>query len=459
MKSSPLHLLKEKLGHNFILETASYSDYARDASEIRVEPKAIYFAESENDVIQAVNLCREQSIPIVFRGAGTGYTGGAVPVAEGLVLSLERLKKLEIHPERKMAYCGPGVITRQLMDAAEKQNLFYPPDPASYDESSLGGNVAECAGGLHCKKYGVTRDYLIGLRAVTIEGEILKTGVYSNGDLFDITMPLTGSEGLLAAITEIAVRLIEFDPPGPAILAAFDRPEHAASAVAEITRQGIVPAVMEYMDADAIQCSIDYEKALEIEKAAAVLLLETSGTNRIAEADRIIDICRQNRASLLIREDNQEKAERLWKIRRNLSKAVKASAKYKISEDVAVPPSRLPELVAFVAQMSREYPLRMNSYGHAGDGNLHVNFLTDNDEHVQSGLIETGIRRLFDMTLKLGGTLTGEHGIGLTKKEFLHLEFDPPTLGAMKDLKDVFDPRGLLNPGKMFTQAADRAGR
>lgn len=453
MNSSPFQLLKKKLGDNLILETASYSDYARDASEIRVEPRAIYFAEGENDVVKAVKLCRQQSIPIVFRGAGTGYTGGAVPVADGLVLSLERLKKLEIHPDRKLAYCGPGVITRQLMDAAEKHNLSYPPDPASYDESSLGGNVAECAGGLHCKKYGVTRDYLIGLNAVTVEGELLKTGIYSENELFELTLLLTGSEGLLAAITEIAVRLIEFDPTGPTILAAFGRPENAAATVAEIIRLGIVPAVMEYMDADAIQCSIEYEKALEIEKTAAVLLLETSGKNRITEADRIIDICRQNRATHLIREDNHEKAERLWKIRRNLSKAVKASAKYKIAEDVAVPPSRLPELVAFVAQMSREYPLRMNSYGHAGDGNLHVNFLTDNDEHVQSGLIETGIRRLFDMTLKLGGTLTGEHGIGLTKKDYLHLEFDPPTLGAMKDLKDIFDPYGLLNPGKMFTQA------
>ncbi len=449
-RSAFFQSLADKFGPKVILNTASLPDYARDASEIKVAPPAIFFAEDENDVFEAVNLCRQAEVPIVFRGAGTGYTGGCVPVPDGLMLSLQHLKKLEIDVPGKRAYCGPGVITIELMKAAEKLELFYPPDPASYDESTLGGNVAECAGGLHCKKYGVTKDYVIGLKGVTADGEIIKTGVYSNGDLFNLEGVLIGSEGMLAAITEMAFRLIDLPQIGPTILAAFDSPELAARTVAEITRRGIVPAVMEYMDGDAIACSMEYEKSVEIEAAAAILLFETSGNQAAREAEEIENICRKNKSSFLKLETNRDEAEKLWKIRRNLSKAVKASAREKISEDVAVPPSKLPELVNFVAQMTREYPLRINSYGHAGDGNLHVNFLVQQEDSDVKGFIDEGIRRLFQRTLELGGTLTGEHGIGLTKKEFLPLEFDPPTLQWMKGIKTVFDPVNLFNPGKMF---------
>ncbi|SYZ74102.1 Glycolate oxidase, subunit GlcD [Candidatus Zixiibacteriota bacterium] len=450
INSSFFKSLFEKFGSKVVLDTDSLPDYARDASEIRVSPPAIFFAENESDVIEAINLCREGRVPIVLRGAGTGYTGGCVPVPDGLVLSLQHLKKLEIDPVRKLAYCGPGVITLDLMRAAEEKGLFYPPDPASYDESTLGGNVAECAGGLHCKKYGVTKDYVIGLKGVTIGGEILMTGVYAESELFNLEGILVGSEGMLAAITEIALRLIDVPQTGPTILAAFPEPEDAAKAVAEITRRGLVPAVMEYMDGDAVACSMEYERAVEIARAAAILLFETSGHRAATEAEEIEAVCRTNKSSLLKLEYDREEAEKLWKIRRNLSKAVKASAREKISEDVAVPPSKLPELVNFVAQMAHEYPLRINSYGHAGDGNLHVNFLVRQEDKDVHAYIDEGIGRLFRKTLELGGTLTGEHGIGLTKKKFMPLEFDPPTLRWMKEIKSIFDPENLLNPGKMF---------
>jgi len=442
--------LRDKFGEKLILETASFTDYFRDASEINFKAPAIIFPDSETEVVEIINYCRENGLPIVFRGAGTGYTGGAVPVPKGLVLSLEHLRKLEMYAEHKRAFCGPGIITIDLMKAAEKLNLFYPPDPASYDESTLGGNVAECAGGLHCKKYGVTKDYIIGLRAVTIDGDIIKTGVYSDNDLFDLSGVIIGSEGLLAAVTEIAVRLIDLPRFGPTILAAFGQPEDAARTVAEITRRGLVPAVMEYMDDDAVVCSNNYEKSIEIDNARAILLFETSGDNCIDEADQIENICRQFRANYLKRENDREKAEILWKIRRNLSKAVKETARHKISEDVCVPPSRLPELVAFVSDLNDELPVRVNSYGHAGDGNLHVNFLAESDSEEELAVIDAAVRRLFDKTLCLGGTLTGEHGIGLTKRAFLNLEFTPPTIESMKRIKAVFDPHGLLNPGKMF---------
>ncbi|MEW5923308.1 MAG: FAD-linked oxidase C-terminal domain-containing protein [Candidatus Zixiibacteriota bacterium] len=442
--------LKDKFRDRLILETDSFPEYSRDASEINVKAPAIIFPDNETEVVEIINYCRDKNIPIVFRGAGTGYTGGAVPVPDGLILSLEHLKKLELDPRHKRAFCGPGIITIDLMKAAEKHDLFYPPDPASYDESTLGGNVAECAGGLHCKKYGVTKDYIIGLRAVTIDGGIIKTGIYSDGDIFDLSGVIIGSEGLLAAVTEIAVRLIDLPRFGPTILAAFDNPEDAARTVSEITRRGIIPSVMEYMDGDSVACSNDYEKSIEIENAAAILLLETSGGKCLSEADQIEEICRAHKAIFLKRENDFVEAERLWKIRRNLSKAVKEAARHKISEDVCVPPSWLPELVRFVAQLNEKSPIRINSYGHAGDGNLHVNFLAQSDDQNELKLIDDGIKLLFEKTLNLGGTLTGEHGIGLTKKDFLHLEFNPPTLDHMKKIKKVFDPKNLLNPGKMF---------
>jgi len=442
--------LKSKFGERFVLDTEKFPDYARDASEINVRPSAIFFAENENEVIEIINDCRVHSIPIIFRGAGTGYTGGAVPSPGALILSLEKLKKLEVNAATKTAKCGPGIITIELMKEAEKHGLFYPPDPASYDESTLGGNVAECAGGLHCKKYGVTKDYIIGLKAVTAGGEILETGVYADGELFNLSWVLIGSEGLLAAVTEIAVRLIDLPEFGPTVLAVFNNPEDAARTVAEITKNGIVPSVMEYMDGDAIDCSNKYEKSIDIDSAEAVLLFETAGSDCRAETENIIKICKKNNAASLRKEEDSAKAERLWKIRRNLSKAVKESARYKIAEDVCVPPSRLPELVGFVKELNKELPVRVNSYGHAGDGNLHVNFLLDDDKYLDDGSVALWTEKLFKKTLELGGTLTGEHGIGLTKKDYLGFEFDPPTLAAMKVFKAVFDPEDIFNPGKMF---------
>jgi len=442
--------LRDKFGDRLVLETDSFTEYFRDASEITVKAPAIIFPDTEEEVIQINKYCRESNIPIVFRGSGTGYTGGAVPVPDCLILSLEHLKKLEVDPAGKRAFCGPGIITINVMKAAEKHNMFYPPDPASYDESTLGGNVAECAGGLHCKKYGVTKDYIIGLRAVTIDGALIKTGIYSESDLFDLSGIIIGSEGILAAVTEIAVRLIDLPPFGPTILAAFGRSNDAARLVADITMRGIVPSVMEYMDGDSVRCSNSYEKSIEIEDAAAILLIETSGRNCGREADEIENICRQYDAIYLKREDDRDRAEHLWKIRRNLSKAVKESARHKISEDVCVPPSKLPELVDFVARLNEESPVRINSYGHAGDGNLHVNFLAASDENDELALIDRDIKRLFEKTLCLGGTLTGEHGIGLTKKDFLHLEFNSATIDHMLKVKQVFDHDFLLNPGKMF---------
>ncbi len=433
-----------------ITELTGQEDYFRDATEKKVTPLAIVLAQSEGDVIAIINFCSKHRIPIIPRGAGTGLSGGCVPVEGGLVLSTEKISHLKIDRSQKRAACGPGVITKDLKDAAEKFGLTYPPDPASYDESTLGGNVAECAGGLRCLRFGVTKDYILGLRAITVDGEMLKTGVYNKNQGFLLGDVLIGSEGTLAVITEITVRLIETPSVGATILAGFENVRDAAQTVTDITGAGIIPTVMEFVDADAVECSIQYEKSELLEKGVAVLLFETSGEDVDKQTVSIRAFCEKNKCSFTRVESDPAKADSLWKIRRNVSNAVKAMAKAKISEDVAVPNSQIPALVDLVAEINRISPLRINTFGHAGDGNIHISFLsmTGTDEELR--MIDQGIETVLKKVIELGGTLTGEHGIGLAKSNYLHLEFDPTTLDYMKRLKQLFDPDNILNPGKIF---------
>jgi len=441
-------LLKQP--ETLITELTGQEDYFRDATEKKVTPLAIVLAQSEGDVIAIINFCSKHRIPIIPRGAGTGLSGGCVPVEGGLVLSTEKISHLKIDRSQKRAACGPGVITKDLKDAAEKFGLTYPPDPASYDESTLGGNVAECAGGLRCLRFGVTKDYILGLRAITVDGEMLKTGVYNKNQGFLLGDVLIGSEGTLAVITEITVRLIETPSVGATILAGFENVRDAAQTVTDITGAGIIPTVMEFVDADAVECSIQYEKSELLEKGVAVLLFETSGEDVDKQTVSIRAFCEKNKCSFTRVESDPAKADSLWKIRRNVSNAVKAMAKAKISEDVAVPNSQIPALVDLVAEINRISPLRINTFGHAGDGNIHISFLsmTGTDEELR--MIDQGIETVLKKVIELGGTLTGEHGIGLAKSNYLHLEFDPTTLDYMKRLKQLFDPDNILNPGKIF---------
>jgi glycolate oxidase len=424
-------------------------EYTRDAMEEVYTPDVLFYAESESDIITAVQLCREINLPLIARGAGTGYTGGALAVSGGLLLSGERMKKLVIDPQAKTATVGPGVITSDLMAAAEEHNLFYPPDPASYKESTIGGNVAECAGGLRCKKYGVTKDYLVALRAVDASGRIFSTNQISPYGLSDI---LIGSEGTLCLFSEFTLRLIDRPQPGRTVQVGFNDPVDAASTVAEIIRRGIVPAIMEYMDGDAIACANAYEPEHAVDGCAAMLLMETDGAGAASEADEIIYIARSHSPAILREETDPGERENLWSTRRNISKAVKQMARKKISEDVCVLPSRLPELVACVKELADSLSIRINCFGHAGDGNLHVNFLSESGSPKEAAEIDSAVDRLFRKTLELQGTLTGEHGIGISKKSYLELEFDQPTLSFMRRLKRCFDPYQALNPGKIFAE-------
>jgi glycolate oxidase len=437
-----------------VTDIADYETYYHDATPETTEPDAILFAESEADILQAVRFCTSHNVPIVPRGAGTGLSGGAVPSPHCLVLSTEKMRLLRIDPRSSTAHCGPGVITKHLLDAAAEFGLTYPPDPASYEESTLGGNVAENAGGLRCKRFGVTRDYVIGLKAVTMDGELLTTGVYSDDDGFGIGDVLIGSEGTLAIITEIAVRLIPIPAPGTTILVAFDNPSNAARTVTDITRSGIIPTVLEYIDGDAASCSNQYEKAEGLDDAAAILLIETPGEQGEAVSEQVAEICRRNNCSYIRTESDPDKADQMWKVRRNISKAVKSMAQIRISEDVAVPNSKFPVLIEFVNRLNATSSLRINSYGHAGDGNLHVNFMSMTGGEDEQRLIDEAIPVLLREAVKLGGTLSGEHGIGLAKQKFLGFEFDRPTLDGMRSFKTIFDPSDLLNPHKIFPDDA-----
>ncbi len=433
--------------------------YAHDATSFEAVPFALLIAETADDVVAAVRFCYSQDIPITPRGAGTGLSGGCIVSPNGLLISVEKLRGMEIIPEKKLAICEPGIITKVLQDAAATHGLTYPPDPASYEESTLGGNVAENAGGLRCKRYGVTKDYVLGIEAVLADGSVLKTGYFNSDRGFALGDLLVGSEGTLGIVTRLALKLIDLPGRGETILVAFDDPKMSAQTVSDINTAGIIPTVMEFLDGDAAACSNEYEKSDGFDqKVAAILLLETSDRNSQDQAKRIRQICEKNHCSYWRSETDPAQAEILWKIRRNLSKAVKAMAGLRISEDVAVPNSRFPDLVEFVADMNRQSQLRINAFGHAGDGNLHVNFMAEDDNPVNRLEVDRWVQILMRQTLAFGGTLTGEHGIGLAKRHLIDLEFPSETLKLMTDIKVALDPRSLLNPDKLYPNRQNQIG-
>ncbi len=445
----PLHCLLST-PDALVLDVDNYEAYHHDATDYRGRPAAIVFATCEQDVIETVRFCAEHEIPLVGRGAGTGLSGGCVPTMGELVLSTERMTELCVDPVWRIAVCGPGVITKHLQDEALKFNFAYPPDPASYTESTLGGNIAENAGGLRCKRFGVTRDYVIGLRGILADGRVLDTGIFNRNGGFNFTDLLIASEGTLVITTRIAVRLVPACGRGTTILAAFDTPEQAAQTVSDITGAGIIPMVLEYVDGDAASVANAYKHTEGIDKAAAVLLIETTELDPEGETARIRRFCEGNQAAYVRAEADPERAEVLWDVRRNISTALKAMAAIRISEDVAVPNSRFPDLVAYVSELNAASSIRINSYGHAGDGNLHVNFISMTGSDGDREEIERRIGELMRRTIELGGTLSGEHGIGLAKRQFIGLEFDDSTLEAMREFKRIFDPSSTFGPGKIL---------
>ncbi|MGB5106904.1 MAG: FAD-linked oxidase C-terminal domain-containing protein [Candidatus Zixiibacteriota bacterium] len=438
---------------NVHIEGGCYDDCSHDATDVIRPPLAAVTITSADVVPQVLRAAAKRRIPVIARGAGTGYTGGATPEYGGIVLAFIGFNRiLEINTNRKIAIVEPGIITQVLADAAAAKGLFYPPDPASVKESSIGGNVAECAGGLRCKKYGLTKDYILGIEGYDIDGSLVQTGCFANSETYDLGSILIGSEGTLVVIAKIALQLI--DPPASrrTFFATFANQSDAADVVAGIMAAGVIPAVLEFMDGDAIDCTLEYLKWTDVIPAAAALVIELDGEPAAVarETAAIVPIIKSHTPTQFEETADDVRRDYLWTLRRSISRAITAAAKLRVSEDVCVPPSKLPRLVESLPALAKKYSLRVNSFGHAGDGNLHVNFLATDDTPEIQERIHAAVVELFKITVAFDGTISGEHGIGTTKKDYLPIEVAPETLALFRKIKSAFDPPNLVNPGKIF---------
>jgi glycolate oxidase len=447
-----LVLLGRKLGASKLLTAAeSCAAYARDESEAEAPvPDAVVLAESAEDVLAALEVARAAEVPITPRAGGTGRTGGAVPIAGGIVLCTLGMKSIrEIDVREGIAVVGPGVVLADLQAAVEREGWFYPPDPNSLQTCALGGNVAENAGGPRAFKYGVTREYVIGIEAFLIGGQRIFAGRRTLKGVtgYDLTALLVGSEGTLAVFGDLTLRLIPKPAAVMTLLVLFWSVRDAGLAVGRITAGGLRPRCIELLDGATLEAMRKAGNPID-PRAGAMLLMDVDGDERQCEqqSERISDACGAA-LDVLVAQDAAQR-ERLWSARREMSLAVRRLAKYKLAEDVVVPRQRIPDLLERVDACAAELGVRTLTYGHAGDGNLHVNFLWD--EERERSLVERAIARLFRDTIELGGTLSGEHGIGVLKAPYLPLEQAPELIALQRDLKRVFDPRGLLNPGKIF---------
>ena len=428
--------------------------YAADALGIGAPPDLVVLPTTAEEVSAVARLCHEHRVPLVVRGAGTGYTGGAVPTQGGVVLSMERLNRiLEIDEINLLAIVEPNVITGDLQRAVEAVGLFYPPDPASLESSSLGGNVAECAGGPRAFKYGTTKRYVLALEAVLPGGEIIHTGskAVKNVVGYDLTQLLVGSEGTLAIITRITLRLIPRPPARATIAASFPGIQEAVDAVTALLYERVVPAAIELIDADSLRAAERYA-GRQIMDGEALLLIECDGMPAAVEEEvaRIKRTCATVGALDVRRSAGDAERDDLWAIRRQVSLALRATGLHKINHDVVVPRGRIPELFDVVAELRRDFDLTIACFGHAGDGNIHVNFLFPHEDAGARARSKQAERVLFERVVALEGSISGEHGIGFAKAPYLSLELDPVQIALLKRVKAAFDPHGILNPGKIF---------
>ena len=447
-------LLLKALGQSTVLtRTESCERYALDESEVKGRaPDAVVLAESADDIRAALAAARKAGVPITPRGGGTGRVGGAVPLAGGIVLCTLGMSDIkEIDRREGIAVVGPGVVLAKLHDAVEKEGLFYPPDPGSLADCALGGNVAANAGGPRAFKYGVTRDYVLGVEAMLVGGQRIRAGRRTRKGVtgYDLAALLVGSEGTLAVFGDITLRLVPRPPSVMTLLALFRDVHHAGSAVEEITGAGIIPRCMELLDSGTLQAVRDAGNPIDRD-AGAMLLIEVDGDEPAceAQAERIAGACERVGVRDVLAAQDASQRDRLWAARRQLSEAVRKLAKHKLAEDVVVPRQRIGELLDRMLATGDRLEVRTMAYGHAGDGNLHVNFLWE--EEGERPAVDQAVEQLFRDTIDLGGTLSGEHGVGVLKAPYLPLEQSSEQIALQRELKGVFDPQYLLNPGKIF---------
>lgn len=418
-------------------------------------PDVVVFPENAKEVQKVFRLCQSLRVPLTPVGARSGKSGGSLPLQGGVSLSLERMNRIKsISSENLVAVVDPGVITGDLMKAVEAQGLFYPPDPNSWPMCTIGGNVAENAGGPRALKYGVTRDYVLGLEWVLPDGELLWVGRKTIKGVagYDLVGLFVGSEGTLGVATEITLQLIPLPRRVMTALFLFRSVHHATRAVSGILAKGILPRTLELLDEVSIR-AVSEQGLVFPEGTASALLVEVDGNVEAGLEEELVaigEVCERHSLTESRVAQNEAQREQIWAVRRNLSNSLRALKKFKISEDIAVPRNAIPEMVEKLKRLGDEKGLLLATYGHAGDGNLHANILYDGPH--ERAKVDEALAQMLEWTVALGGTITGEHGVGFAKREFLPLEQSPPLIAFQKRLKRFFDPQGLLNPGKIFPE-------
>lgn len=462
-KVNTLHLevFREIVGEAYVLvDKENLDNYAHDETEdLHYLPEVVLKPDTTQQLSRIMALCQQEGLPVTPRGGGTGLSGGALPQWGGVLISMERFNRILDLDERNLQVTTePGVITEVLQDAVKEKGLFYPPDPSSRGSCFIGGNIAENSGGPKAVKYGVVKDYVLNLEMVLPSGQVIWTGanVLKNATGYNLTQLVVGSEGTLGIVTKIVLRLIPLPKYNLLMLVPFRSAEKACAAVSAIFRAGYTPSAMEFMERDALDWVTRFvdSSTVKIEDdVQAHLLIEVDGNYQevlMQEMEGIAGVVMEfDCGEILFAEDHQQKEE-LWKLRRRVAEAVKANSIYK-EEDTVVPRAELPVLLKGVKDIGRKYGFHSVCYGHAGDGNLHVNIIRGNlSEEQWNGTLKEGIREIFLLVKQLGGTISGEHGIGLVQKSYMDVMFDNTYMQLMKQIKQVFDPSNILNRGKIF---------
>ncbi len=428
--------------------------YSFDASKMRFVAEGVAFPADVAEIAALVRLANEHRFPVYPRGSGSGMVGACLPQG-GLVIVTNRLNRIiEIDADNMTAVLEPGVITGDFQKAAAKYGLFYPPDPASLAFSTMGGNVAMCAGGPKAVKYGVTRDYLLGLEMVLPTGEVIRTGTRTMKGVvgYDMTRLMAGSEGTLGIFTKIVVRLIPAPESVRTLTAVFSNLDWAVNAICEILRERIIPSTIELMDRPTI-CAVENHLRIGLPvEAEALVLIEVDGPGIVLDAQvaEIERICQKAGATRTEAARSDEERDRLWQARRSISPALGRIRPGKINEDVTVPRTKIPELIRSIRSLAEKYDLTIVCFGHAGDGNIHTNIMLDRKDESERRRAGKAVEELFRIVLGLEGTISGEHGIGIAKSPFIELEVGGGGLDAMRRIKQALDPLNIMNPGKMF---------
>ncbi|QYJ68365.1 FAD-binding oxidoreductase [Flavobacterium litorale] len=452
--------LENIVGQSFLfLDIETRTHYGHDETEdYSFPPSVVVKPANTQEISEIMKLANTHKIPVVPIGARTGLSGGALSIHGGIGLSTERLNSIVIGEKNLQGIVGPAAITQEFQEAALAKGLFYPPDPSSRGSCTIGGNVAENAGGARAVKYGVTKDYVLNLEVVLPTGEIIETGANTlkNSTGYNLTQLMVGSEGTLGVITKIVMKLLPKNSHNVLMLVPFFKSEQACEAVAAIFRAGIVPSALEFMERDAIDWGVRFLGSVQLDikdDIQAHLLIEVDGNYPdvlFAEAEKIMGVVEQFAIDEVLFADTEDQKNALWKLRRVVGEAVKSNSIYK-EEDTVVPRYELPVLLKGVKAIGNKYGFKSVCYGHAGDGNLHVNIIKgDMTDAMWQNEVPKGIREIFELTVSLKGTLSGEHGIGYVQKNYMDIAFSNHHLQLMKGIKTLFDPNNILNPGKIL---------